>query len=224
MMRRLLYLTMLAMLAMLVLAPAALAQESFTDPEAVLGGTCPEGFAAFGDPGTGELTCLTQEDLAALEAGTLSEGDVPVFGEEDGICVGPGEGDPDCAAALLESLENQPTPSGAADVVEIAPGGPCATPELAPDLVGVPIEELPNAFLNRNDPVGTPLSSPLDPDGNGIACDHPGATTGTAATPAPAAPAVTVMPDTGGPALLLPVAALLVGSGILGFTALRRRS
>lgn len=65
---------------------------------------------------------------------------------------------------------------GPSGVVEIAPGGPCATPGIAEDITGVPIEELPNAFLNRNDPVGTPLSSPLDPDGNGIACDTPTST------------------------------------------------
>lgn len=121
-------------------------------------------------------------------------------------------------------------------VVEIAPGGPCATPGIAEDVTGVPIEELPNAFLNRNDPVGTPISSPLDPDGNGIACDHPGATTGTATTaasaPAPTSTgtealpseSLTVMPDTGGPSFILPMAALLMGSGILGFAVLRRRS
>lgn len=156
-MRRLIYLATLAMLAMLVLAPAALAQESFTDPDAVLGGTCPEGFSAFGDPGTGELTCLTPEDLAALEAGTLDPASVPEFGAADGICVGSGEGDPDCAEALLESVGTQPAPA--------------------------------------------PTS------------------TGTEAMPSQS---YAVMPDTGGPSLLLPVAALLVGSGLLGFAAVRR--
>jgi plastocyanin len=41
---------------------------------------------------------------------------------------------------------------------------------------------------------------------------------GDAATAQPA------MPTTGGPSLLLPAAALLLGSGILGWTVLRRRS
>lgn len=45
-----------------------------------------------------------------------------------------------------------------------------------------------------------------------------------APAPAPTAPAMTPLPDTGGLALLLPVAALLMGSGLLGFAALRRRS
>lgn len=39
----------------------------------------------------------------------------------------------------------------------------------------------------------------------------------------PAEPDVAVLPDTGGPAFLLPLGVLLVGSGALGFAALRRR-
>ena len=53
--------------------------------------------------------------------------------------------------------------------------------------------------------------------------ETPAAPAPTTAAPA-ASTAMTALPDTGGLPLLLPVAALLVGSGLLGFAALRRRS
>ncbi len=175
-MRRLLYLTTLTMLAMLVFASAAMAQqdlESFQVPTARTSNVCPEPFTSTFDPDNPEtaetFTCLSPQDLAASQGGTPPE-DVPVFGAADGICVGPGEGDPDCAEALRQGL---------IDSGQLAPDAP-PSPEVAP-VVAPTGEALPSESL-------------------------------------------TVMPDTGGPSFLLPVAALLVGSGILGFAALRRRS
>ncbi len=66
----------------------------------------------------------------------------------------------------------------------------------------------------------------------GLPVDSPAPTPAPAPAPAPAptstgteampSQSYAVMPDTGGPSLLLPVAALLVGSGLLGFAAVRR--
>ncbi len=67
-MRRLMMATGLVVVLTLSVASVAVAQ-SFTDPNPQVGQTCPPGTAAFGDPGTGQLACLTQEDLAALESG-----------------------------------------------------------------------------------------------------------------------------------------------------------
>ncbi len=80
----------------------------------------------------------------------------------------------------------------------------------------------------------------LDPDGNGFACDDGAIEFGVdpaeaAEAPAeqyaPEAPAseapaasdtMTALPDTGGPTLLLPASALLLGAGILGYAVIRR--
>jgi hypothetical protein len=71
-------------------------------------------------------------------------------------------------SAIAQSVENGPT---SYDISEFNPNGPCFDPESASSVSGVPVEDLANAFLNRNDPPGTPISSPLDPDGDGIACN-----------------------------------------------------
>lgn len=65
--------------------------------------------------------------------------------------------------------QNDPT---SYDISEYNPNGPCFDPEVSSQVSEVPIEDLANAFLNRNDPEGTPISSPLDTDGDGIACNN----------------------------------------------------
>jgi hypothetical protein len=150
-------------LLMLALAGPAAAQ-SFTDQTPQVGNTCPEGYAAFGDPGTGELNCFTQEDLAAVERGELTADDLPVaeapfgpgygpatsaqyapsnltgtgqylVGADDGVCVGEGEGDPDCAQAYQAAIEASagevPTAAQYA-TPEAQAAAPAAAPEAAP--------------------------------------------------------------------------------------------
>lgn len=122
------------------------------------------------------------------------------------------------------------TPPDSTNVIDIAPGGPCVTPGIAEDVVGVRVEDLPLAYVNRNDPVGTPISSPLDPDGNGIACDDLDVETPASEqyvtedptmTPAEPTPTTeTVLPDTGGPALLMPLLGVLL---VIGGLVMRRR-
>ncbi len=181
----------------------------------------------------GTFNCEDFDDQGQAQEFSLSDpGDTNGLDEDgDGqVCEGlptavpGGEDGPDFVPGTGESTLT--TPDGTqysnlsdlpgTEPVSIAPGGPCATPELAPDLIGVPIEDLPNAFLNRNDPVGTPLSSPLDPDGNGIACDTP---TAIQSTEPETATTTTTLPATGGPSLALIAGALLVGAGLV----LRRR-
>jgi hypothetical protein len=53
----------------------------------------------------------------------------------------------------------------------------------------------------------------------GDVCRMPGRTSSASASPAPNPP----LEDTGGPAILLPAAVLLLGSGILTYAILRRR-
>lgn len=76
----------------------------------------------------------------------------------------------------------------------------------------------------------------LDPDGNGFACDDGTIELGvgpadapigeTVDVPAPAAPAaseaMTALPDTSGPALLLPASGLLIGAGLIGLRVIRK--
>lgn len=78
----------------------------------------------------------------------------------------------------------------------------------------------------------------LDPDGNGFACDggtiefgvDPAEATAPVSAPVastdtetPASTTTSVLPDTGGPSMLLPIGALLVGAGVLTFAVIRRR-
>lgn len=167
---------MLAMLAMLVFAPAAGAQQ---------GPSCP----------------VNQVNVL-LESGEF-------------ICVP--EGAAEQTPEQLEAVTNDPRGNAETPIIERPRncdefGGSQASAQQFLENV------TPNDEFN------------LDPDNDGLACEE--LLDGGGVAPAPAAPApapttgsgVTVMPDTGGPALLLPVAALLVGSGLLGFAALRRRS
>lgn len=78
----------------------------------------------------------------------------------------------------------------------------------------------------------------LDPDGNGFACDGGTIEVGEdpvaapeqytdepiAEEPVATAPSepMTALPDTGGPALLLPAAGLLIGAGLIGLRVIRK--
>ncbi len=68
----------------------------------------------------------------------------------------------------------------------------------------------------------------LDPDGNGFACDSPTAPAteqyDAGTPPSTGTESYATLPDTGGPSLLLPFSALLIGAGILGLVAKRRAS
>lgn len=73
----------------------------------------------------------------------------------------------------------------------------------------------------------------VDPDGNGIVCDNLGTDGDQYAPPAGEVPEeisdetpndTEMLPDTGGPTLLLPAAGLLLATGLIGFRILRRRS
>jgi|GEM_PF-4995280 len=73
-----------------------------------IGSTCPPGTHGFGDPGTGQLRCLTPEELERLQGAPASPdpGYAPPPPARDGVCEGRGEEDPDCADMLRESMEN----------------------------------------------------------------------------------------------------------------------
>ena len=83
----------------------------------------------------------------------------------------------------------------------------------------------------------------LDPDANGVACDsadpadpgsggdqytppevEPEAIPEPEAMPEETPDDTGILPDTGGPALLLPAAGLLLATGLIGLTVVRRRS
>lgn len=200
-MRRLLLLMALCMALALAFAPVAMAQG--VPPGGGGGALCPDEapFVATlaGDPGEASARCFPSQEEADAYRATGS-------------------------ASADATASPTATASPSADVVEIAPGGPCVTPGIAEDVVGVPIEDLPNAYLNRNDPVGTPISSPLDPDGNGIACDDGGSISATA-TASASAGTVEALPETGGPnpaAFALSSLALLVAGGIFAARIMRR--
>ncbi len=91
-----------------------------------------------------------------------------------------------------------------------------------------PDQQSAQAALNQ-DPS---LASTLDPDGDGTACEDFFGTDQQPQTqqpqapaqPQPQAPTMTDLPSTGGPALLLPAAGLLLGAGLFGMRMVRRRS
>lgn len=168
--RKLVLLAVMLGMVMLAAAPALGQTEAPSQPidpgsvPAGIQGPCPEGYVTQ----TGSDACVPEEDFLTCEEVygpdycVPPESRVTPPGPADGVCEGPGEADPDCAEALLESLGKD---APEAQYVQGETPAPTATPSTT----------------------------------------------------------LTVLPDTGGPSLLLPLAGLLVGSGLLGFAALRRR-
>ncbi|MGB3681869.1 MAG: excalibur calcium-binding domain-containing protein [Rubrobacteraceae bacterium] len=217
-MRRLLYLAALAMVASLVLAPAAFAQ--------VRG---PSG-------GDGTYNCDsfdTQEQAQAFyNADPSDPNDLDADG--DGI---PCETTPSSVTedgTIMGGIENDPSEFGDLDCVDFAVTATETSAQAVYD-------------ADPSDPNG------LDRDGDGIACessfseasgtrfeDGSGMIEGTGGGPAPggdtgvaagqyandaADNSVTTLPDTSGPGstLLLPVAGLLLATGLTGLKVVRRR-
>ncbi len=136
-MRKLLYLTTLAMLTMLMFAPAALAQQGPACPAGQVNVLQQDGTyicvpAKVGDQTPEQIEAVTNDPRSNAETPIFENQAVPpetapVVGADDGICVGDGEVDPDCAEALRQSLEGQ-------DTEPLAPETPAATPTPTPAL------------------------------------------------------------------------------------------
>ncbi len=217
-MRRLLLLAAMCGMVLLAASPV-MAQDEFNcddfasqpDAQGVFDSdpSDPNGLDADGDG----IACESLGD------GTTEDG-TPEVGLSDGICVGPGEGDPDCAAALLEGLEAE-QPLSCDQFISAAGNFSQFQAQQFFDFVATPEER-----------------AILDPDGNGFACDGGTIEFGVdpaeapvseaVETPAPAATpetseTMTPLPDTGGSSLLLPVGALILGAGLVGLAAVSRR-
>lgn len=144
-------------------------------------------------------------------------------------------GDPYIAGQYVDSVANGSLP---------ASYNLCDNQTVAQTYAGMPASQV-GPPADQGNPT---VVANVDPDGNGIACDA-GSITGplapatapatiteattptTTATPT-SAPVITpaaststtaALPNTGGPILLLPAAALLIGSGLLAFGISRRR-
>lgn len=202
-MKRLLYLAMLAMVVLLVFAPAALAQDIDCSDE------------------------VAQSDEQAILDADPSDPN-RLDADNDGIaCEDPETGTP--TETPTESTPPQETAVSCSDFVSAA---------------GNPSQFQAQQFYDSE---ATPeQQAALDADGDGFACDdletgvdNLGDTeTDTTVTedqyvaPAMEEPAATVteevpatgtvLPDTGGPGLLIPASILLLGTGLLGLRVLRK--
>jgi len=110
-------------------------------------------------------------------------------------------------------------------VLGLAPAALAQTGDLACSHFAT--QEAPQAILDAH-PTGLDMYE-LDADGDGIACESLGGGAledGTAASVQQYHPAAGTgegqLADTGGPSLLIPAAALLLGSGVLGLLAVAR--
>lgn len=203
-MKKLFLLTTAAILAMLVLASGAMAQEGPACPARQVNVLQADGtFICVPE----SIEDQTPEQIEAVVNDPRSNAETPIV-ENQGV---PNPGDLTPAQAEAAGIEQQVSCEG---FISFA---------------GNPSQFSAQQFYDFN---ATPTEQAiLDPDGDGIACE--GLVSGEAeSAPAPAptstgteampSESMTVMPDTGGPSLLLPVAVLLVGSGVLGFALLKR--
>lgn len=231
-MRRVFLLVASCFVMSLVFANAVTAQQQLTAED--FRGTGTGGYgceadqyvaSAPGDPGEGSLRCFDSAEAAAIYSNT---GQLPQTSEPQQQPQQPTLGNSRAAAYDPANYDRS----------EINPNGPCFDPELSGDVTGVSVKDLPLAYVNRNDPVGTPVVSPLDSDSDGIACNAltqadaraiaDGDDTADDQDANGQAPAeqyddgaqedngMTELPNTGGPALLLPLGGLaLAGLGTL---------
>jgi hypothetical protein len=167
------------------------------------------------------LSALCMTFTLLLVSVAAAQGFTPP-GPADGVCEGSGEGDPDCAEALRQGLEDQ------APGIQYAPESGVSCDQFIALGSGEPSQFQAQQFY---DFVATPEEQAiLDPDGNGFACDNGTIEFGvdpaenSDESPEEASATYSALPDTGGPSLLLPISILLVGTGILGLVAKRRTS
>lgn len=210
MMRRLLYLAMLAMLAMLLFATTAGAQQ---------GPSCP----------AGEVNIL-QSDGTFICAAEGIEDRTP-----EQIAAGANDPRSNAETPTDEQQQldfSQLTPEQAraagfnvpADTGDTCPAGTIGSGDQgAGEFACVPSGEDTSAPAPEEAP-----AEALAPDAE-VPTEAPAPGVEVPAEETPAVPAeapdtgITALPETGGPALLLAAAALLVGSGLLGLASLRRR-
>ena len=205
-MRRLLYTATLAMLAMLVFAPAALAQQGDLNCEDFGSQAEAQGNLRANPSDPNNLD--TEDDGVACETFTYPDGtardEVPVQS-----AVSP-TGDLDC--------EDFATQEEAQAVYNQDPSDPN---NLDQDNDGLACEEYPYSSLTPLPEGSLPLSSDETLD------DVQGQVRQPARPQSPVASDGTQMqemPDTGGPILLAPLALLLTGSGLLGLIWPRRHN
>lgn len=173
-MRRVFLLLSACLVMSLVLAPSAMAQAG---PEGE--GPCTGTFAQYipevngcvtteGSPYPGQ-SIVTDADTGE-RIGTLNEVEAEIEAGEDPAATGSEQQEDPQAPELGDSTTEAYDPANY-ERSEINPNGPCFDPETASLVDGVPVQDLALAYVNRNDPVGTPLVSPLDSDNDGIACN-----------------------------------------------------
>lgn len=179
-MRRLLFLAALCAVAMLALAPMALAQQEADE----------------------DLNCedfsSREEAQATLDADPSDPNGLDADG--NGLA---------CDEVFSIEAQDQTVPPGA-EVAPVMPPAGADSPVFQPAEPDVADQTAQQAQYQT--PPGAEVAPVTPPPG----ADSP--------VFQPAEPDVAVLPDTGGPALLLPLGVLLVGSGALGFASLRRRS
>ena len=181
-----------------------------TDDTMTGGGLCPEGqfpATAPGDPGEGSLVCFDSQEEADIYSET---GEIP--GDEP-LSVTGEQGDLDCIDFATQEEAQATYNADPSDPNGLdADGDGVACESTTSETTGTEYED-GTAFIN-----GTAPETGDDPDVTADQYDAPE----TPETPT-ATETDTVLPDTGGPALLLPAAGLLLATGLIGLTIVRRR-